>query len=148
MYQLWFAFRIVASANVGLVTGSVIPRPLANPCTSDVFPAPMAPLSRRIAPLGSFCASDSPSKWVVLRVSRDQACPVVFSSSEPEASASCRDSTHVCLSTTTMVARPPAELSLAPISSLPTLIRLILAARSSTLPRPKCLRVASRQVRR
>ena len=44
---------------LGLVTGSLMPRPLARPRTKVVLPAPTSPISSMMR--GEFLAKDSPS---------------------------------------------------------------------------------------
>ena len=45
--------------NVGLVTCSVTPRALANPCTNAVFPAPRSPASTMTSPGTTNAASSA-----------------------------------------------------------------------------------------
>src|ERR1019366_7485833 len=50
--------------NVGLVMGSVMPRPRARPCTNVVLPTPRSPCSARVQSGGSAAASSMARAWV------------------------------------------------------------------------------------
>src|ERR1019366_7213645 len=50
--------------NVGLVTGSVMPRPRARPCTNVVLPTPGSPCSAGVLSGGSAAANSIARAWV------------------------------------------------------------------------------------